>query len=314
MNVSLRALRYVVATADFGNLTEAARHLNVSQPSISAAIAQFEAECGVQVFVRHHAKGVTTTIAGTRIVNEARLLLNHARDFGKNARAMSDEVRGEIAVGCFWTIATHFMPSLLSTFAESHPGITVSLDEGDQQQILEGIVSGRTELALSYEFARPDDVVAEPLAELLPYAVLHPDHPLAQRDRISLADLRDEPFILLDLPHSRDYFLSLFRTVGIEPQITFRSKAYELTRGLVGHGRGYTIQNVLPRTQITHDGGRVAAVPLTDPLPPVRLVSLKLRRQAPRPAVEVFARHLKASFSQGGIFEPGTLSPHVTIR
>ena len=314
MNVSLRVLRYVVATADFGNLTEAAKHLNVSQPSISAAIAQFEAACGVQVFVRHHAKGVTTTIAGTRIVNEARLLLNHARDFGQNVRAMADEVRGEIAVGCFWTIATHFMPSLLSAFAQSHPGITVSLDEGDQQQIFDAIVSGHTELALSYEFARPEEVVAEQLAELAPYAVLHHDHPLAQRDRISLADLRDEPFILLDLPHSRDYFMSLFRSVGLEPNIVFRSKAYELTRGLVGHGWGYTIQNVLPRTQTTHDGGRVAAVPLTDRLEPVRLVSVKLRRQAPRPAVEVFARHLKQAFSPGGIFEPGTLSPSVTIR
>lgn len=314
MNVSLRALRYVVATADFGNLTEAAKHLNVSQPSISAAVAQFEAECGVQVFVRHHAKGVTTTIAGTRIINEARLLLNHARDFGQNARAMADEVRGEITVGCFWTIATHFMPSLLSEFAESHPGITVSLDEGDQQQILEALISGRTELALSYEFARPEEVVAEQLAELPPYAVLHVDHPLAQRDHVRLSDLRDEPFILLDLPHSRDYFMSLFRTVGIEPHIAFRSKAYELTRGLVGHGRGYTIQNVLPRTQTTHDGGRVAAVPIIDRLEPVRLVNLKLRRQAPRPAVEVFARHLKASFSAGGIFEPGTLSPRKTVR
>ncbi|WP_421698087.1 LysR family transcriptional regulator [Ancylobacter sp.] len=314
MNISLRALRYVVATADFGNLTEAARHLNVSQPSISAAIAQFEAEYGVQVFVRHHAKGVTTTIAGTRIINEARLLLNHARDFGQNARAMADEVRGEIAVGCFWTIATHFMPGLLSTFAGSHPGITVSLDEGDQQLILDAVISGRTEMALSYEFARPEEVMAEPLAELPPYAVLHPDHPLAQRERISLADLRDEPFILLDLPHSRDYFMGLFHAVGVEPQIAFRSRAYELTRGLVGHGRGYTIQNVLPRTQITHDGGRVASVPLTDRLPPVRLVSLRLRRQTPRPAVEVFARHLKSAFAPGGIFAPGTLSPRATVR
>ncbi len=314
MNISLRALRYVVATADFGNLTEAARHLNVSQPSISAAIAQFEAEYGVQVFVRHHAKGVTTTIAGTRIINEARLLLNHARDFGQNARAMADEVRGEIAVGCFWTIATHFMPGLLSTFAGSHPGITVSLDEGDQQQILDAVISGRTEMALSYEFARPEEVTAEPLAELPPYAVLHPDHALAQRERISLADLRDEPFILLDLPHSRDYFMGLFASVGVEPHIAFRSRAYELTRGLVGHGRGYTIQNVLPRTQITHDGGRVASVPLTDTLPPVRLVSLRLRRQTPRPAVEVFARHLKSSFAPGGTFAPGTLSPRATVR
>jgi len=314
MNISLRALRYVVATADFGNLTEAARHLNVSQPSISAAIAQFEAEYGVQVFVRHHAKGVTTTTAGTRIINEARLLLNHARDFGQNARAMADEVRGEIAVGCFWTIATHFMPGLLSTFAGSHPGITVSLDEGDQQLILDAVISGRTEMALSYEFARPEEVMAEPLAELPPYAVLHPDHPLAQRERISLADLRDEPFILLDLPHSRDYFMGLFHAVGVEPQIAFRSRAYELTRGLVGHGRGYTIQNVMPRTQITPDGGRVASVPLTDTLPPVRLVSLRLRRQTPRPAVEVFGRHLKSAFAPGGLFAPGTLSPRATVR
>ncbi|MFD2032000.1 LysR substrate-binding domain-containing protein [Ancylobacter dichloromethanicus] len=167
---------------------------------------------------------------------------------------------------------------------------------------------------MSYEFARPEEVMAEPLAELRPYAVLHPDHPLARRERISLADLRDEPFILLDLPHSRDYFMGLFRSVGVEPKIAFRSRAYELTRGLVGHGRGYTIQNVLPRTQITHDGGRVASVPLTDELPPVRLVSLRLRRQTPRPAVEVFARHLKAAFSAGGIFEPGTLSPQATVR
>jgi len=144
--------------------------------------------------------------------------------------------------------------------------------------------------------------------------VLHADHPLARRNNVALADLRDEPFILLDLPHSRDYFMSLFRTVGIEPHIAFRSRAYELTRGLVGHGRGYTIQNVLPRTQTTHDGGRVAAVPISDTLEPVRLVSLRLRRQAPRPAVEVFARHLKSSFSAGGVFEPGTLSPRVTVR
>lgn len=314
MNVSLRALRYVVATADFGNLTEAAKFLNVSQPSISAAVAQFEAECGVQIFVRHHAKGVTTTIAGTRIINEARLLLNHARDFGQNARAMADEVRGEITVGCFWTLATHFMPSLISNFAENHPGISLSLDEGDQAQILDALVAGRTELAFSYEFAVPEEIVAEPLAELPPYAVLHPDHPLARQERIHLADLKDEPFILLDLPHSRDYFLRLFRAVGFEPHIAFRSKAYELTRGLVGHGRGYTLQNVLPRTLTTHDGGRVAAVPLADALEPVRLVSLRLRRQAPRPAVEVFARHLKESFSAGGVFAPGTLSPRVTMR
>ncbi|MFK8250836.1 LysR family transcriptional regulator [Ancylobacter terrae] len=314
MNVSLRVLRYVLATADFGNLTEAARSLNVSQPSISAAIAQLEADCGIQIFIRHHARGVTPTAAGTRIINEARLLLNHARDFDQNVRALADGVHGEIFVGCFWTIAAHFMPSLISGFAEAQPGISVHLDEGDQQIILDALVSGRTEIALSYAFARPEEIAAEELAVLPPYAVLPADHPLAARDRVAMADLAAEPFILLDLPHSSDYFMRLFRSVGLEPRIAFRSRSYELTRGLVGHGRGYTIQNVLPRTQVTHDGGRVAAVPIMDPLEPVRVVSLQLRRQAQRPAVGAFVTYLRTAFARGGVFAPGTLSPRQTIR
>lgn len=309
MNVSLRALRYVIAAADCGNLTKAARLLNVSQPPVSAAIAQVEAELGVQIFVRHHARGVTMTAAGRRIVNEARLLLNHARDFAQNAKALAGEVRGEIAVGCFWTIATHFMPRLLSSFAETHSGIHVDLDEGDQAHILEGLTSGRTEIALSYRLAIPPEVKGELLAELPPVAILPAGHPLAGRQEISLRELRDDPFILLDLPHSRDYFLSLFREAGIEPRIAFRSKAYELTRGLVGHGRGYTVTNALPRTMITHDGGRVAAVPLSDALEPVHVMSLTLRRHTARPAVDAFARHLKTAFSAGGILAHGSVGP-----
>ncbi|MEO1987217.1 MAG: LysR family transcriptional regulator [Martelella sp.] len=79
MDLSLRVLRYVVETADCGSVTEAAKRLQVSQPSISTALAQVEAQIGVQIFVRHHARGVTLSAAGQRFINEARLLLNHAR-------------------------------------------------------------------------------------------------------------------------------------------------------------------------------------------------------------------------------------------
>ena len=65
MNISLRLLRYVTAAADCGNVTEAARRLQVSQPSVSAAIAELEHMLGIAIFVRHHAKGVTLTPAGS---------------------------------------------------------------------------------------------------------------------------------------------------------------------------------------------------------------------------------------------------------
>jgi DNA-binding transcriptional LysR family regulator len=112
MRFSLRALRYMVETADAGSVTEAAKRLNISQPSISAALSEIEA--GIQVFVRHLAKGVTLSPAGQRLVNDARLLLNHARDFAQSAQSLGNTLHGEIVVGSFLTLATRFMPELLS--------------------------------------------------------------------------------------------------------------------------------------------------------------------------------------------------------
>ncbi|MDI4231949.1 MULTISPECIES: LysR family transcriptional regulator [unclassified Bradyrhizobium] len=309
MKFSLRALRYVVETADAGSVTEAAKRLNVSQPSISAAVSQMEAELGIQIFVRHLAKGVTLSPAGQRLVNDARLLLNHARDFAQSAQSLGSTLHGEIVVGSFLTLATRFMPGLLAGFRVCQPGISVKLEEGDQQEIIDGLISGRTELALSYSFAVPDEIIGEKFCELPPYIVLSASHPLATRSSISLTEMRDEPFILLDLPHSRDYFSSLFTASGIEPRISFRTRSFELIRGLIGHGQGYSIHNAVPRTTIGYDGSRVAVVPITEKLPPTHVMALRLKRHALRPAVQTFADYAREAFAVGGQFAPGSIAP-----
>lgn len=137
----------------------------------------------------------------------------------------------EIVVGSFPTLAMRFMPALLAGFAQRYPGISVRLEEGDQQEIIAGLTSGRIELALSYNFAVPDEIIGEKLSELPPYILVSADHPLAGRVEVSLTELRAEPFILLDLPHSREYFFSLFAACGVEPQIAFRTRSSELIRG-----------------------------------------------------------------------------------
>ncbi|MCA1452994.1 LysR family transcriptional regulator [Bradyrhizobium sp. BRP22] len=309
MKFSLRALRYLVETADAGSVTEAAKRLNVSQPSISAALSQMEAELGIQIFVRHLAKGVTLSPAGRRLINDARLLLKHAHDFAQGAQSLGSTLHGEIVVGSFLTLATRFMPGLLSSFRKSQPGISVTLEEGNQQEIIDALVAGRTELALSYSFALPEEIIGEKLCELPPYILLSEAHPLASRAFISLSELRDEPFILLDLPHSRDYFFGLFAAAGVEPRVAFRSGSFELIRGLVGHGQGYSIHNAVPRTNIGYDGSRIAVVPIMEKLPPTYVTALRLKRHALRPAVQAFAEFAREAFSLGGQFEPGSIAP-----
>ncbi len=309
MNLSLRQLRYVVAAADSGHVTDAAKRLNVSQPSISSAIADLEAEIGVPIFIRHHARGVTLTPVGERVVNEARLLLKHAQDFAQNAVEHGDALKGEIAVGCFLTLAIRFMPGLLAGFAQKYPGITVRLQEGDQEEMISTMQAGRIELALAYSLAVPDEIDAQPLIDLPPYAIVSANHPLARRRSVSLKELGDEPFILLDLPYSRDYFFGLFRAVGLEPRIVFRSRSQELIRGLVAHGHGFAIQNAIPATTIAYDGNSIAVLALEETLPPTRIMTLRLKQYGVRPAVRAFQDYVHSAFSAGGIFAPGSITP-----
>lgn len=128
------------------------------------------------------------------------------------------------------------------------------------------------------------------------------DHPLAAHKEVSLSELANEPFILLDLPHSREYFFSLFLACKIEPRIVFRSRSYELIRGLVGHGHGYTIHNAVPGTTFGYDGSRIAVLRIKEQLSPVHVMSLSLRRQTMRPAARTFAEYLKEAFAPGGLF------------
>lgn len=309
MQVSLRQLRYVVAAADSGNVTEAAKRLNVSQPSISSAIAGLEAFVGVPLFIRHHARGVSLTPAGGRVVNEARLLLKHAAEFAQNALELSNVLKGEIVVGCFLTLAVRFMPALLARFAQLHPGIAVELHEGDQEELIAMVLSGRAELALAYHFAVHEDLTAIPLVDLPPYAIVSADHPLANRETVSLRELADQPYMLLDLPYSRDYFLGLFRTTGAEPRIVFRSRSMELIRGLVANGHGFTIQNAISGTNLAYDGKRVAALRLAEDLLPTRVMCLRLKSYPVRPAVQAFESFLCEAFALGGMFAPGSITP-----
>jgi DNA-binding transcriptional LysR family regulator len=291
MQLSIRALRYFVATAETGSVTRAARQLGVSQPSISAAIAQIEGDFRVQLFIRHHAKGLSLTPAGERVLVEARGLLAHAREFQASAGALGEGLRGEIAIGCFLTLAPFVMPGLLQGFEKLHPEIAVRCEEWNQEEILAGLRSGRIEMALTYAYATSGEFATEVMAELPPRAILPVDHPFAKKRAVSLRDLADEPMVLLDLPHSREYFLSLFRAYNLEPRIVHRTRSYDMVRGLVGRHRGFGILNAIPRMPYTYDGMRVAAVPILEDLPRTLVVSLRLKRAVIRRAVAAFTRY-----------------------
>ena len=129
MRFSFRQLEYFVAAGETGSVTRAAQGSHSSQPTVSAAIAKLEASLGVQLFVRHHAQGLSLTPEGRRFLGEAKALLRHASDVERFATALSDEVGGTLDLGCLVTLAPLVAPSLVRGFQSANPRVHVELVE-----------------------------------------------------------------------------------------------------------------------------------------------------------------------------------------
>ena len=264
MQVSLKQLRYFVTIAEHGKVAEASKILHISQPALSAALAQLEDIWGTQLFIRHKAQGVTLTANGESLLRYSRQLLQQAHSLDDYARGLNDQVVGEIRIGCFSTLGPLFIPQLLKQANTDYPELRIEVIEGDLANLEEQLLSGQLELALSYGLDSDDRVQHEPLLDCPPYILLSAVHPLAEYQSLLLQQLCQEPMVLLDLPHSGDYFLSLFKQTDCQPPVVYRSRNFEMIRCMVAAGLGFSLLNQRPRTDQTYNGGRVKMIPLQD--------------------------------------------------
>ncbi|MFF0461829.1 LysR family transcriptional regulator [Streptomyces mexicanus] len=270
---TLVQLRYFLVAAERGSMTEASAELHIAQSAVSAAIHNLERDLQVQLFIRRRGRGLTLTPAGERLRQQARDLLARAREVEREARGDGETITGPVAVGCFVTLAPSYLPPLFSECTRCHPGIDIDVVEGETDQLLHALATGRIDFALTYGLglSAETDLRTETIALAPPYVIVPADHPLAGRGSVELAELSAEPLVLLDLPHSRDYFRSLVAATGTAPDVRYRTQSYETVRSLVARGLGYSVLNQRPATSQTYGGGAVAELQLRDGGPPLEV-------------------------------------------
>lgn len=307
MRFTFRQLEYFVAVGETGGITAASERINISPPTISAAISQLEAEFGFQLFVRQHAQGLSLTPAGERFLMEAKALLAQASELGGLAKELADSVAGPIKVGCLVTIAAMVVPELCHGFMERHSAVQVEVSEDHPAELLEKLRRAEIAVALTYDLQIPEDIDFEPLVELPPYALFPAAHPLADRPHLDLSQLAEQPLILLDLPLSREYFMSLFFQDRLRPTIYSRSAHLEVIRTLVANGYGYSLLNVCPKNMHALDGKPLASVPLAADYRAMVMGLASLRRYRKPRAVQAFEAYCRERISNRAV--PGMSSP-----
>ena len=139
-----------------------------------------------------------------------------------------------------------------------HPSIDIELIEGDIASLTRQVERGEIHAALQYDLglARPL-LTMHPVAALPPYALLPARHALSAAPSVSLAELAQSPLLLINLPQSREYFLSLFREAGVVPTVNYELASIELVRSMVANGHGVSVLTTRPVVDRTHDGKRL---------------------------------------------------------
>lgn len=218
-SLDLRRLGHFVAVADAAGFTRAAGQLHLSQQALSSSVRQLEKELGVALLVRA-GRRITLTAAGQALLDEGRTLLAAARTIAQHTRAVAGEAPEEFVVAHSPAISSTDVYTLLAPAITAAPATSFTVLQLFPDRLLASIHDGTVQLGLRRGVA-PQERLASAVAryDRLRVAV-RTEHPLADRARISVADLAAEAIALWAPPgasYYSDFLVNACRRAGFEP-------------------------------------------------------------------------------------------------
>lgn len=238
---TLRQLQYIVAVADLRSFRGAAEHCHVSQPSLSAQVAQCEDLLGVQFFERTRRR-VELTAAGELLVARARQLIVGADDLVEAARGLADPLVGVVRVGAIPTVAPYLLPEVAPALRSALPGIDVRWVEDKTPNLVLALARGELDAAIVALEAELGDVEYEVLGKDPFVFAAAPEHALSKkRGKIRIEDLEGQSVLLLDDGHCfRDQAIAACATAGLT-EASYRATSLQTLVQMAAHGKAVTL-------------------------------------------------------------------------
>lgn len=291
--MELRQLRAFVAIAEEGTFTAASERLMVVQSAVSATVRALEGELGTALFERT-TRRVALTDAGRALLPEARAVLDAARLAIDAVDQVKGGIRGTVSLGIMQASASHIVsiPRLVSRFQAEHPQVEVTVRHvGGSESIAAHVRDGELDLGiLSLPHGYAGLELTELMREAMFLACAH-GHPLAQRQRVSLAELSGAAFV--DGPPGwgiRAVTDDAFAAAGFRRAPTFEVNDTQSIVQFVAEGLAVAL---LPPS-IARSSAAVRLVPLEEPAPIFRTLLGQPTGRRLRASVRAFAEFVRA--------------------
>ncbi|GAB3989107.1 LysR family transcriptional regulator [Actinoallomurus acanthiterrae] len=292
--MELQQMRYVVAVAETSNFTRAAEQCMVVQSALSHQIARLERELGAKLFDRT-SRRVRLTPAGDAFLPAARQALEAADRAHAEVAAALGEIRGRLAIGAIPTVTAVDLPAALKQFHLRHRQVRISLRSGASEELIERVRQGTLDVAFLGlpPGARPQGVRSRELARGDLVAMVAPDHPLADEERMDLQRLSDEPFVDFPLGSAaRAQTDEAFAAAGVRREVAFEVTTVDFMARLIRQGLGV---GMMPAAFVS-DLPDLRVLRLRDA--PARMEHLIWSRFPPSPAAAAFLSALGISAAE----------------
>jgi DNA-binding transcriptional LysR family regulator len=294
MYVDIERLRVLAAVARHGSMTAAAASLAYTPSAVSQQIRKLEAELGLQVLARH-AKGVDLTDAGRTVVQ-------HVASMERELAALRDDLEdiagaraGTLRLGAFPTFGASLLPFAITTFAQRHPGVALSVRSSRLRGLLELLRDREIQMAVLWDYAwsRLDepDLVVTPLLDDRTQLVVSESHPLARRASVRVEELARERWITRADGHPVvEVLVRTCQIADFEPAISFEANDYQEAQAMVAAGLGVALA---PRLALTGLRDDVRVVQFADDVPARRIMLAHSAARVPSPPEVAMARILR---------------------
>lgn len=260
--MDLKQLSYFIEVAKGGSISRAAERLNISQPALSIAIKNLERDVGVSLFF---------TLGHRReLTDEGRILLENAKELMQvyqktleSTQHVTRVTRGEVKMGIPPLMGTCFFGNIIPSFKKKYPNINVQITEEGALRIDEMIENGDLDIALTLKSDCNAHLKQKHFTTQRNVVLLHKDHPLANRDSLSIADLKEENFAIFNENFTlhRQIFNACLQA-GFEPKITLLTSQWDFMAEVVSNQQGISI---LPKPVYENSVKKnIVAIPLSD--------------------------------------------------
>ncbi|AHE97371.1 LysR family transcriptional regulator [Thioalkalivibrio paradoxus] len=308
--MSDRRLQVFATVARLLSFTRAAEVLHMTQPAVTFQVRQLEEQLDTRLFDRTHNR-VTLTDTGRLVFRYAERIFETYAEMEAALRELKGAVGGALVLGASTTVAEYLLPTLLGAFLRSHPEVGISLRVGNTEAVVAMVEESEIDLGVVEATVGNRNLIVHPCLIDRLRLIVPPDHRLAQRDKVTLKDFVDEPFVCREEGSgTREVIMDYLTRQGCSRarlNLCMELGSPEAIKGAVAAGMGISMlsESVIAKEVVL---GQLVAIPLEPTLE--RPISLVHARQKFRvPTLEVLLRFMREYCTHGDRPDPSPATP-----